>query len=92
MTATVKLPAKLEMQLRQHCASSGQSISEVIRTALEAHLPIAGAADSTSPWALGQSYFGKHSGDAKLAETYRNERDALWSGVALDKAKRRSKP
>ena len=91
MTTTVKLPTALEMTLRQHCAISGNSISEVIRVALEAHL--AGAARSTaaSSWALGSDYFGRHAGPADLSETYREARGRVWAEVATEKSARRAK-
>jgi Arc/MetJ-type ribon-helix-helix transcriptional regulator len=89
MTATVKLPAALEMHLRQHCATSGESISDVIRVALEAHLSAVSAKSATSAAALGREYFGKYAGATDLAETYRSQRSDLWGSVASDKNKRR---
>jgi hypothetical protein len=89
MTATVKLPAALEMHLRQHCAMSGESISDVIRIALETHLAAVSAKSATSASALGREYFGKYAGSPNLSETYRSQRSELWGSVALDKTKRK---
>jgi hypothetical protein len=89
MTATVKLPANLEMHLRQHCAVSGESISDVIRIALETHLAAVSAKSATSASALGREYFGKYAGSSNLSETYRSQRSDLWGSVALDKTKRK---
>jgi hypothetical protein len=91
MTTTVKLPTALEMTLRQHCALSGNSISEVIRVALEAHLAAASQSAPTSPWALGSDYFGRHAGPADLSETYRQARGGVWDEVGADKSARRAK-
>jgi hypothetical protein len=89
MTATVKLPPALEMHLRQHCAISGESISDVIRVALEAHLAAVSAKSATSASALGREYFGKYAGVPDLSETYRSQRSELWGNVATDKKRRR---
>lgn len=91
MTTTVKLPTALEMTLRQHCAISGESISDVIRIALEAHLAEAAQNTSASPWALGHDYFGRFTGPVDLSETYRKARDSVWDDVAAGKSARRSK-
>ena len=56
MTATVKLPNALEMTLRQYCAISGESISDVICVALEAHLSTDAIDATTTPFALGAEY------------------------------------
>ncbi len=63
------------MTLRQHCAASGESISEVIggrsiRVALEAHLAATEANMSALLWALGADYFGRHAGSANLPERF----------------------
>lgn len=92
MTTTVKLPTTLEMTLRQHCAVSGESISEVIRVALEAHLAITQENTAASPWTLGTDYFGRHAGPANLAESYREARGAVWDDVASAKSARRARP
>ena len=91
MTTTVKLPNTLEMSLRKHCAISGESISDVIRVALEAHLSKAAIDATTTPFALGAGYFGRFSGPADLAETFRASRDAIWNHVATEKSARRAK-
>jgi hypothetical protein len=91
MTTTVKLPAALEMHLRQHCAVSGESISDVIRIALETHMAAVSAKSASSAFALGREYFGMFSGPPNLSETYRSQRSDLWGSVLTDKAKRRSK-
>ncbi len=91
MTTTVKLPNALEMALRQHCAVSGESISEVIRVALEAHLSSHAIDQSSTPWALGAEYFGRYAGPADLSESFRQARGALWDDVAADKSKRRTR-
>ena len=66
MTATVKLPEGLEAALRLRCEQEGRSLSEVMRDALSAYL----ANDPTpaSAWSLGQDLFGRHRGQADLAE------------------------
>ncbi len=92
MTTTVKLPTTLEMTLRQHCAVSGESISEVIRVALEAHLAVTEANTSVSPWMLGADYFGRYAGPINLSETYREARGALWDDITSTKSARRAKP
>ncbi len=89
MTTTVKLPSALEMKLRQHCAVSGESISDVIRIALEAHLALSAAGTSTSPTALGAELFGRYSGPADLSERYRDARGSVWDDVATTKTSRR---
>lgn len=91
MTTTVKLPTTLEMTLRQHCAISGESISDVIRVALEAHLSPEAIDTTTTPWALGAQYFGRFAGPADLSETFRASRGAVWDDVAIAKSARRSK-
>jgi Arc/MetJ-type ribon-helix-helix transcriptional regulator len=91
MTITVKLPSALEMSLRQHCAVSGESISDVIRVALEAHLASASAVTSTSPAALGAEYFGRFAGPADLSERYRESRGSVWDDIAAAKATRRAR-
>ena len=91
MTTTVKLHNALEMTLRQHCAISGESISDVIRVALEAHLSMEAIDATTTPFALGAGYFGRFSGSADLAETFRASRDAIWNHVATERSARRAK-
>lgn len=86
-----KLPTTLEMTLRQHCAVSGESISDVIRVALEAHLSAAAENTTASPWTLGADYFGRFAGPADLAETYREARGRVWDEVAANKSTRRTK-
>ncbi len=90
MTTTVKLPNALEMTLRQHCAISGESISDVIRVALEAHLSTEAIDATTTPFALGAEYFGRFAGLADLSETFRDLRGAVWDDVATEKSARRS--
>ncbi|MBC7710682.1 MAG: hypothetical protein H7203_11500 [Rhizobacter sp.] len=90
MTTTVKLPTTLEMTLRQHCAVSGESISDVIRVALEAHLSAAAENTTASPWSLGVGYFGRFAGPADLADTYREARGSVWDEVAQGKSNRRT--
>ena len=91
MTTTVKLPTALEMNLRQHCAISGESISDVIRVALEAHLSLAAENTSASPWSLGTEYFGRYAGPAELSERFRDARGAVWDDVAASKSARRNR-
>lgn len=91
MTTTVKLPTSLEMTLRQHCAISGNSISDVIRVALENHLASTSESSAASAWALGSEYFGRYSGPADLSETYREARGSVWDQVATEKSARRAK-
>ena len=91
VTTTVKLPNALEMTLRQHCAISGESISDVIRVALEAHLSTAAVDATTTPFALGAEYFGRFAGPANLSETFRDARNAAWDEVATEKSARRAK-
>jgi hypothetical protein len=91
VTATVKLPAALEMHLRQHCAASGESISDVIRKALEAHLAAVPAMTATSAFALGHEYFGNYAGPSNLSDKYRSQRSDLWGSVATDRNNRRLK-
>ena len=91
MTTTVKLPNALEMTLRQHCAISGESISDVIRVALEAHLSTEAIDTTSTPWALGAEYFGRFAGPADLSETFRASRGAMWDEVAAEKTARRAK-
>lgn len=91
MTTTVKLPNALEMTLRQHCAISGVSISDVIRVALEAHLSTESIDPTTTPFALGAEYFGRYAGPADLSETFRELRGAVWDDVASEKSARRAK-
>lgn len=88
MTTTVKLPNTLEMTLRQHCAITGESISDVIRVALEAHLAAVRGDSETSAWALGAEYFGRHAGPTDLAQTWRDARASLWDDVAVAKTTR----
>lgn len=66
MTATVKLPEGLEAALRLRCEQEGRSISEVMRDALSAYL--ANEPIRSSAWSLGQDLFGRHRGEATLAE------------------------
>jgi hypothetical protein len=91
MTTTVKLPTALEMTLRQYCAISGESISDVIRVALEAHLSATSVNEAASSWALGSEFFGRYAGPADLSERYRDARGAVWEDIAADKSARRSK-
>ena len=91
MTTTVKLPNSLEMTLRQHCAISGESISDVIRIALETHLSTEAIDVTTTPFALGAEYFGRYAGPADLSETFRDLRGAVWDDVANEKSARRAK-
>lgn len=91
MTTTVKLPTALEMTLRQHCAISGESISDVIRIALEAHLSAAAENTTASPWSLGADYFGRFAGPANLSDTYREARGGVWDEVAASKSTRRAR-
>lgn len=91
MTTTVKLPTTLEMTLRQHCAISGESISDVIRVALEAHLSADAVDTAATSWALGQDYFGRFAGPADLSENLRASRNALWDDVAASKTARHAK-
>ena len=91
MTTTVKLPNALEMTLRQHCAISGESISDVIRVALEAHLSMDAIDTTTTPFALGAEYFGRYAGPADLSETFRELRGSVWDDVATEKSARRAK-
>lgn len=91
MTTTVKLPTTLEMTLRQHCAVSGESISDVIRVALEAHLSAVAENTTASPWSLGAEYFGRFVGPADLSDTYREARGSVWDDVAAGKSNRRTK-
>jgi len=91
MTTTVKLPTSLEMTLRQHCAISGESISDVIRVALEAHLSAAAENTTASAWSLGADYFGRFAGPADLSDTYRDARSSVWDEVAAGKSTRRAK-
>ena len=91
MTTTVKLPNVLEMTLRQHCAISGESISDVIRVALETHLSPGAIDATTTPFALGAEYFGRYAGPADLSETFRELRGAVWDDVASAKSSRRAK-
>lgn len=88
MTTTVKLPNTLEMTLRQHCAVTGESISDVIRVALEAHLATVRGEHECSPWALGREYFGRHAGPVDLAETWRRSRPSLWDDINAEKQNR----
>jgi hypothetical protein len=78
MTATVKLPPTLELSLRQYCAASGESLSEVIRVALEAHLAAVNRVADTSPWSLGADLFGRYAGSGDLSQTYREQRGDVW--------------
>lgn len=91
MTTTVKLPNSLEMTLRQHCAISGESISDVIRIALEAHLSTEAIDATTTPFALGAGYFGRFAGPVELTDTFRASRGAVWDDVATEKSDRRTK-
>ena len=76
MTTTVKLPNALEMTLRRNCGVSGESISDVIRVALEAHLSTEAIDAATTPFALGAECFGCYAGLADLSETFRESRGA----------------
>ncbi len=76
------------MALRQHCAMTGESISDVIRVALEAYLSATRGDHDRSPWALGQEYFGRYAGPVDLAETRRVARNAVWDDVAAGKHNR----
>lgn len=91
MTTTVKLPNALEMTLRQHCAMSGESMSDVIRVALEAHLSTHAIDATATPFALGAEYFGRFAGPPDLSETFRDSRGAVWDDVAAAKSARRAK-
>ncbi len=91
MTTTVKLPTTLEMNLRQYCAISGESISDVIRVALEAHLSAAAEITSASPWSLGAEYFGRYAGPTDLSERFRDVRGAIWDDAAASKSVRRNR-
>ena len=91
MTTTVKLPNTLEMTLRQHCAISGESISDVIRVALEAHLSTDAIDATATPFALGAEYFGRFAGPVDLSETFRDSRGAAWDELATEKTARRAK-
>ena len=77
MTATVKLPESMEAALRQRCAQEGRSLSEVIRDAVSAYL--AREPELDSPWALGQSLFGRYEGPADLAGDRKSMLAEVWS-------------
>jgi hypothetical protein len=64
-TTTVNVCTKVKMTLRQHCAVSGESISEVIRVAPKAHLEPREENTPASPGALGADYFGRRAGPAE---------------------------
>lgn len=76
MTTTVKLPATLELALRQRCAAEGRSLSDVMRDALTAYLdrPTVPA----SAWQLGLGLFGRYSGPADLAATRKSHAADIW--------------
>lgn len=76
MTTTVKLPDSLEAALRQRCEQEGRSISEVMRDALSAYL--AREPELDSPWALGQSLFGRHAGPVGLASNRKQRLAEIW--------------
>jgi plasmid stability protein len=76
MTTTVKLPAALELALRQRCAAEGRSISEVMRDALTAYLDT--PATSASAWRLGADLFGRYAGPADLAATRKSRVADIW--------------
>ena len=76
MTTTVKLPDSLEAALRQRCLQEGRSISEVMRDALSAYL--AREPETDSAWALGQSVFGRHAGQAELAQARKRALAEVW--------------
>jgi Arc/MetJ-type ribon-helix-helix transcriptional regulator len=77
MTATVKLPESLEAALRQRCQQEGRSISDVIRDAVAAYL--ARDPELDSPWALGQSLFGRFHGPADLAADRKHALAEVWA-------------
>ena len=65
---TIKLAPELEQTLRQRSAALGRPASALIREALQSWLD-AVPAPQASPYALGESIFGRHKGPADLAET-----------------------
>jgi len=78
MTTTVKLPADLELSLRQRCAAEGRSLSEVMRDALVAYLA-AKPAPPTSAFALGAGLFGRYAGSADLAANRKSALADEWA-------------
>ena len=76
MTTTVKLPDSLEAALRQRCLQEGRSISEVMRDALSAYL--AREPETDSAWGLGRSVFGRHAGQAELAQARKRALAEVW--------------
>ena len=77
MTATVKLPEALEAALRQRCQQEGRTLSEVIRDAVAAYL--AREPELDSPWALGESVFGRYEGSADLATDRKRAIAEVWA-------------
>ena len=68
MTVTVRLDPMLEELLRRRAASTGRSISEVIRVALQSYLAEEAAAPARSAFALGKGLFGRYAGAPGVAQ------------------------
>lgn len=82
MTVTVKLDAPLEEQLRRRAAGTGRSTSEVIRAALVAYLEhgeSSASARPPSPYELGSNLFGRHEGEAALAQDRKKLLEQAWA-------------
>lgn len=77
MTMSVKLPLKLEQQLRRRGAALGQSISTIIREALSMY-PASRVGSELSAYALEADLFGHHSGSSDLATSRKAAAADVW--------------
>lgn len=88
MTVTIKLEPTLEERLRQRAASTGRTTSDVVRAALQAYLDLPEAAAAPSAFALGAGLFGRHSGQADLAQRRKQAAADVWANRHATHARR----
>lgn len=78
MTMTLKLPPEMEQQLRRRSAALGKPASALIQEALAAYLTSNAPAEA-SAYALGADLFGRHCGNADLAQSRKARVAEIWA-------------
>lgn len=75
MTLSVRIPARVEQELADYCASNGMSKSEAVKKALDQFL----SARSTgqSPYELAKDLIGPHTDERAVDDVARNTKQLL---------------